>query len=443
MGCGLVRRKSWSHGLRAGVAGVCVLLFGVLSCGAQAQAEAPFSSAQARHVFEVTWQIVADYHVDAALAAEHWRAMRDVFEPRVRAARTAGEFYALMQAMVASLNDGHSVFLPPRAAQLVRAHRSGAPGARIFGLAANLRAMPDGSLLVLQVPARAEAARWLKPGERILAIEGVPASALGATAALFDARAQVHLTLVDAQGRTRTATVPKELFDASQFPPPVLAQRLEGEIGYLALYDFAAFGGSAYARDALTRLTRRKPISGLIIDVRANEGGVMGQMLDVLGMFLEGGDAGAHVDREGNASLYQVPTGRLLPALRGVPIVVLVGATTQSAAEIFAAVLQAHGRARVVGTPTPGNTELVRPFRLPDGSSVWLAVAAYRAPSGQMLEGTGVVPDVIVEAPWWRFALEDDPQLAAAVRVVRALRAAPAPSPLAEDQRVHRSTLGQ
>lgn len=420
----LIGKRRLSAWLRVFAAALFVCA-SLLPRRAGAQAEPALSTTLAQQVFETTWQLVADHYVDAAFNGVDWQGVRAEFEPRVRAARSWVEFYALMRAMIARLGDGHSVFLPPRAAQIAHAQRRGAPGAHAFGLAANLRAMPDASLLVLQVPAHAEAARWLKPGDRIIAVEGLSLTAAGAASPLFDTRARVRLTVTDAYGHNREAVVPKELFGSTHFPPPVAARRLEGGVGYLALFDFSTFGSSAYARDALMQLTRRDKLTGLVIDLRANEGGVMGQMLDVLGMFLEGVDAGAHVDRVGNLTSYTVPAGRLLPALHAVPIVLLVGETTHSAAEIFAAVMQVHGRARVVGSTTSGNTELVRHFRLPDGSSLWLAVASYRAPNGAMLEGIGVVPDLTVDVPWWRFVQDQDPQLVAAVRMLRATMASP------------------
>ena len=96
-------------------------------------------------------------------------------------------------------------------------------------------------------------------------------------------------------------------------------------------------------------------------------------------------------------------------------VVVLVGQETASAAEMFAAGMRTLGRARVVGTPSSGNVENLVPHDLEDGSRLWLAELTFELPDGTTLEGSGVQPDRVVEAEWWKYAPADDPQVQAAV----------------------------
>jgi carboxyl-terminal processing protease len=98
-----------------------------------------------------------------------------------------------------------------------------------------------------------------------------------------------------------------------------------------------------------------------------------------------------------------------------VPIVVLTSDETVSAAEMFAAGIQALGRARVVGTPSAGNTENLLLHTFAGGSRLWLAEFVYRLPNGDVLEGRGVQPDRLITAEWWRYDLADDPQVRAAI----------------------------
>jgi C-terminal processing protease CtpA/Prc len=93
-----------------------------------------------------------------------------------------------------------------------------------------------------------------------------------------------------------------------------------------------------------------------------------------------------------------------------VPIVVLVGDETVSAAEMFTAGMQVLGRATIVGMPSAGNTENLYAYSFEDGSRLLLAQVAYRLPDGTLIEDRGVIPDRVVEADWWRYDLADDPQ---------------------------------
>ncbi|HET7503747.1 MAG TPA: S41 family peptidase, partial [Kofleriaceae bacterium] len=123
----------------------------------------------------------------------------------------------------------------------------------------------------------------------------------------------------------------------------------------------------------------------------------------------------------------------------GVPVVAIVDQGTASAAEILAAALHDHGRAKLVGVPTFGKGTVQTFYDLDDGSGLKLTTARYFTPSGNTLESKGIIPDVTVEA----FAPEeilagsangsgastgndatikppgDDPQLATAVKLAR------------------------
>jgi carboxyl-terminal processing protease len=73
---------------------------------------------------------------------------------------------------------------------------------------------------------------------------------------------------------------------------------------------------------------------------------------------------------------------------------VLVGPESASSAEVFAAALQHHRRAILVGKTTAGSVMTSRLFSLPDGGTLSLAVSEFVAPDGRRLEGVGVRPDV-------------------------------------------------
>ncbi|BCX03101.1 MAG: peptidase S41 [Candidatus Roseilinea sp.] len=378
----------------------------------------PFKLDRARQVFMRTWQFIRDHYADPNFNGLDWEAIYAEYEPKVRAAQTPREFYGLMVEMVGRLNDGHSTFLPPQQAGALQSYRLGSGAASVTGLAASLRKMPDHSLLVLQVIPNSKAEATLKPGDRIVAIEGVRLDREDRTHLLFGREGVVRITVQPPNGAPREVPIERETYSTSLIPPPVVARRLPGDIGYLAIYDFLSFTTAMRAREALLQLLRSGRLNGLIVDVRANDGGIIGQMVDVLALLIDGGSAGGYVSRVGEVDAYVIPRGRTIRALDGVPVVVLAGPGTNSSGDIFAAVMQASGRARVVGMPTPGNVEMLQALRLPDGSVLWVAVKHYRDPNGRMLEGQGVQPDRLVNAEWWRYALEDDPQVKTAIALL-------------------------
>ncbi|MCS7055107.1 MAG: S41 family peptidase [Thermoflexales bacterium] len=378
----------------------------------------PFKLDRARQVFVRTWQFIYDHYVDPGFNGLDWTAIRAEYEPKVRAAETHQEFYNLMVEMVGRLNDGHSVFLPPQQAGALQSYRLGSGAASVTGLAASLRRMPDHSLLVLQVIPNSKAEAVLRPGDRIVAIEGVHLDREDRAHLLYGQAGAVRIVVQSPKGAPREVLIERETYSMSVIPPPVVIRRLNGDIGYLAIYDFLSFTTAMRAREALLQLLRGGQLNGLIVDVRANDGGIIGQMVDVLALLIDGGSAGSYVGRNGEVDAYTIPRGRTLRGLDRAPVVVLAGPGTNSAGDIFAAVMQARGRARVVGMPTPGNVEMLQAVRLTDGSVLWVAVKRYRDPNGRLLEGQGVQPDRLVNVEWWRYALEDDPQVKAALALL-------------------------
>jgi len=130
----------------------------------------------------------------------------------------------------------------------------------------------------------------------------------------------------------------------------------------------------------------------LILDLRRNQGGVASIMKRVAGMFLpDRSIIGYEVKSDGKEGWYTsgppIYTGRLT---------VLVGPITASAAEVIAAALQFHGRARIFGGRTAGNVLLARTYRLPDGGRIELAEREFLPPTLRSIEGIGIQPDIAV-----------------------------------------------
>ena len=75
-------------------------------------------------------------------------------------------------------------------------------------------------------------------------------------------------------------------------------------------------------------------------------------------------------------------------------------------------------RATILGTTTAGNTETVQPYNLSDGSRLNLASATFERPDGTSIEDKGLVPDVVLDVPWYEHPVEEDPQVLAAEGIV-------------------------
>jgi C-terminal processing protease CtpA/Prc len=131
----------------------------------------------------------------------------------------------------------------------------------------------------------------------------------------------------------------------------------------------------------------------IVLDLRRNSGGLIREGWEFMSSLLPGGsDLGRFKSRERD---YPMQAGSQSGKFsRG--LAVLIGHRTASCAEVTAAALQHHGRARLFGARTSGSVLASQIYDLPDGGKLMLPYADYLTPAGTRIEDRGVTPDVTV-----------------------------------------------
>jgi carboxyl-terminal processing protease len=215
-------------------------------------------------------------------------------------------------------------------------------------------------------------------------------NALGAV--LVPAVTNVFFTCAAAPVREAEVAVESlgEALAMDQSAPAVGRPRRIGGIGYVAIrrFSFDAPGLAARAIEAL----RERGCGRIVIDLRGNPGGELSACLRLLGALLPCGDALlVERDAEGDETVHRARGGAMVAG--DLPITLVVGERTASAAELFAAVLQAQGRATVAGAPTYGKPTAQALAVSPDGRGRYGTVATFALPSGEPI--TRVVPDAL------------------------------------------------
>jgi len=136
-------------------------------------------------------------------------------------------------------------------------------------------------------------------------------------------------------------------------------------------------------------------VSGVILDLRNNPGGLLNQAILVSDAFLEKGEIVSTRGRDPKDSeRFNAVAGDL--AL-GMPVVVLINGGSASASEIVAGALQDQRRAIIVGTKSFGKGSVQTIMPLQSGGAMRLTTARYYTPSGRSIQNLGVAPDIIVE----------------------------------------------
>ena len=167
---------------------------------------------------------------------------------------------------------------------------------------------------------------------------------------------------------------------------------LEGTtIGYIAVTHFEEPTSEQFA-NAVKDL-ESKGMTGLIIDLRDNTGGLVASSVKILDTLMPEGVYGTQVFKDGSKVEL---TGTNADAVN-VPVVLLVNENTASSAEIMTAAMKDLGKAKIVGTKTFGKGITQKIEKLSDGSGLVYTDAELRSPNGTTLHGTGITPEVVVE----------------------------------------------
>ena len=195
---------------------------------------------------------------------------------------------------------------------------------------------------------------------------------------------------------------------------------LDGDIGYVMVYDFLgdAYEGFAAAIDAF----RAANVSGMIIDLRNNGGGLVDACIDMADLILPEGVVVTLRDKYDQEEVYRVDN-----AYFDVPMVLLVNEYSASASEILAGAVRDYGAGTLLGTKTFGKGVVQSALEFTDGSGIKLTTARYYTPSGECIHGLGIEPDITLELDEDAVTIyginnlphEQDNQLQAAIRVLR------------------------
>jgi carboxyl-terminal processing protease len=181
--------------------------------------------------------------------------------------------------------------------------------------------------------------------------------------------------------------------------PSIKAKLEPNAIGYVRVTEFGGETADDFKKavDKLKQDSSGK-LRGLVIDLRNNPGGLLSAAISISGNFLDGGTVvSTRGRRHTEDHSYAAPAhGDLLP---GVPIVVLINGASASASEIVSGALQDRHRATIMGTPSFGKGSVQSVIPLTGHGALRLTTALYYTPAGRSIQGEGITPDVVAEAP--------------------------------------------
>ncbi|MDG2267540.1 MAG: S41 family peptidase [Alphaproteobacteria bacterium] len=234
----------------------------------------------------------------------------------------------------------------------------------------------------------------VQAGDYIIEIDGVSVygMSLGDAVDMMRGLVNTEITIKISRGE-------EEPFDIKIIRDRIKVQsvkaRREGNAAYLRITSFNEKTQSGLLKN-MKKLKEEigENITGVILDLRNNPGGLLNQAVAVSDAFLDRGEiVSTRGRKQRGQQKFSATSGDISD---GLPVVILINGGSASASEIVAGALQDHRRAIIMGTTSFGKGSVQTIIPVQRDSAMRLTTARYYTPSGNSIQAKGIVPDIIV-----------------------------------------------
>jgi carboxyl-terminal processing protease len=298
--------------------------------------------------------------------------------------------YAAINGMLAQL-DPHSVVFPPKDFTEFKIGTSGKFGG--LGMVVGLR---DGILTVISPIEGTPAFRaGLKSGDKIIAIDEDSTINMSLQEAVSKLRGDpstsvILIVEIKKSQTNKTVTLVREIIAI----PSVDSKLVDGNIGYIKIRNFQE-DTSQSLEEKIAELTAKSgTLKGLILDLRNNSGGLLGQAIAVADKFLSSGMIVVTVEPMGKQKIQKAKKSS--KDIAKSPLVVIIDAGSASGAEIVAGALKDNNRAILIGDTSFGKGSIQQLVDLMSGAALKLTVGKYLTPNFTDIQSVGITPDILL-----------------------------------------------
>ena len=408
------------RGLILGATALAVAAVTVTGAGLHLSQIKAFFQESPKELIDEVWQLIDRNFVDATFNHVDWEAVRTEYLERDYTNQE--EAYVAVREMLGKLEDPYTRFMDPEEFRSMQIDTSG----ELTGVGIQISQDDETKEIVVVAPIEDTPAfdAGIRPQDVILAIDGEPTEGME----LNDAVSKIR----GVEGSEVTLTIRR---GTQELEVPLVRARIEihpvrydvqagpdGQVGYIRLNQFSA--NAAEEMSAAIEDLESQGVTGYILDLRSNPGGLLYSSIDIARMWLDTGTIVSTVNRQGVVD-EETANDR---ALTDKPLVVLVDGGSASASEILSGALRDNERAVLVGTRTFGKGLVQSVRSLGDGSGVAITVAKYLTPNGTDINKHGIDPDISVELTDEQreelstnrdaIGTEADPQFAEALRAL-------------------------
>ncbi len=325
---------------------------------------------------------------DAAGTVKLFRAMQLIKTRYVEEVPADQLMAGAIKGMVNSLGDPHSIYMDANMYKEFMIQTEGS-----FGGVGIVIGVKDKVLTVIApVEGTPGEKAGIKSGDQIIKIDGQETKNMALDEAVGKIRGPEGTPVVLTILRAGSEEKDYQLTRSNIQIKTVTGKMLENQVGYIRISMFNENTGNDFIRKY--QELEQSGMKALILDLRDNPGGLLEESVKVAGKLVPKGPIVSVVTRDGKRDVHS-STLEKVPY----PAVVLVNGGSASASEIVAGAVQDTASGTLVGVKTFGKGSVQTLLRLDMKTAIKLTIAKYYTPSDRSINGTGIMPDVVVEMP--------------------------------------------
>jgi len=344
-----------------------------------------------KEIIDHVWQIIYRDFLDSEgeFDKSNWIKLRKKLLSK--SYPNVDDAYIAIREMLNNLNDPYTRFLDPKQFNEMRIDTSG----ELTGVGIQISKDSESGFLVIISPIAGSPASesGIQAKDKIISIDNISTKNLDIEGAVKLIRGKkgtkVNLEILR-NGTILKKTLVRKKIEIKSVTSKINSLKNGFLIGYVRIKQFNANASKDLKKVIIDYET--KNISGYILDLRSNPGGLLDSSIEISRQFIDKGIIVSTLSKNGLKEVKRA-NGR---ALTSKPLVVLVNEGSASASEIVSGAIRDNLRGKLVGKKTFGKG-LVQSMRsLVDGSGLTVTVAKYLTPNGTDINKFGITPDIEV-----------------------------------------------
>ncbi|MDP2919757.1 MAG: S41 family peptidase [Dehalococcoidia bacterium] len=311
---------------------------------------------------------------------------KEYVEPEKIDSRKLSE--GMIKGLIQGLDDPYSAYLTKEQYDMSVSDFAG----KFEGIGAYVGSENNRVTVIAPIPDTPADKAGIKPGDIILEVDGKSTENMSVTEVVLLIRGPkgtpVKLTVLH-KGEAQPVTL--EIIRA-EIKLNSVRFEMKGSYAWVNITNFTE--QSNRELEPVLKTISTNGAKGIILDLRRDPGGILQTVVDIASHFIKEGPIVHVVDREGNK---ETSSANRLTLKLDLPMVVLVDQYSASGSEVLAGALQDYKRALIAGQKTYGKGSVNQLIKLSDGSGIYITIARWLTPNGNLIEGKGIQPDTLVD----------------------------------------------